>query len=198
VWSGHPARSFFAAAAPARARCASAPQAADFGCLPSPTHPMPRRAPGRFVGSIPEWARGMCPLFGAAVIWRYLGSSRMTLSGRPLEALVLSRFAARAGTQRAGSTAMIPSLISKRCAPLPCASRAPMPDAARSARGCSLGSIFVHPPWPRALRRRRRVRCVNGGMVPPDGLPLLAASNGAQLPGRLEFGLFSPHPAAAF
>ena len=91
VWSGHPARSFFAAAAPARARCASAPQAADFGCLPSPTHPMPRRAPGRFVGSIPEWARGMCPLFGAAVIWRYLGSSRMTLSGRPLEALVLSR-----------------------------------------------------------------------------------------------------------
>ena len=56
----------------------------------------------------------------------------------------------------------------------------------------------AYPPWPRVVRRRRRVLCVNGGMVPPDELPLYAASDGAQLAGRLEIGLLSPHPAAAF
>ena len=53
-------------------------------------------------------------------------------------------------------------------------------------------SIVSHLPSPRVLRRRRRVLRVNGGMVPPDELPLRPSSKGAQQPGKLPFG---PLPA---
>ena len=101
----------------------------------------------------------------------------------------------RAASQRAGSTATTPSLTSRRCAPSPCATRAPIPHSASCSPARCLDSIFADPPWPCVVRRRRRFLRVNGGMVPPDEPALRQARASAQLPGQLEIGPLPAPPA---
>jgi hypothetical protein len=58
---------------------------------------------------------------------------------------------------------------------------------------CSLCvSIAAHLPRPSVLRRPRRVACGNGGMAPPDDLPLQPGQRGARQPGQLEFAPILP------
>jgi hypothetical protein len=65
--------------------------------------------------------------------------------------------------------------------------RTPTPDSAPSLRRRSSSSIVAHLPRPSVLRRPRQVACGNGGMAPPDELPLQRVQRGAQPPGQLEF-----------
>ena len=123
------------------------------------------------------------------------GPSNFDVVEMTVRAAPAGRCVDRAASQRAGSTATTPSLTSRRCAPSPCATRAPIPHSAPCSQARCLDSIFADPPTPCVVRRRRRVLRVNGGMVPPDELALRQAREGAQLPRQLEFGPLPALPA---
>ena len=120
------------------------------------------------------------------------GPSKLAPFGTTVQRTAAQQCVDRAASQLVGSTAMIPTLTSRRCAPSPYPTRAPIRDSASSPDRRSLSSIFKHLPQLCVVHQQWRLPCVNGGMAPPDEQPLQGARKDTQTPVQPDF---EPLPA---